>query len=133
MVDDDTERGRPGLRVRGVVLDTPDPVALAAFYVRLLGWPYVSEDPGWVVLLSPVGGAGLSFQREEQYVAPAWPAGPDDPAMMVHLDIEVDDLVAAVAWAQGCGARVASHQPQEHVRVCLDPDGHPFCLYVEER
>jgi hypothetical protein len=52
--------------------------------------------------------------------------------MQVHLDVEVDDLAAAVAWAQRCGARLADHQPQADVRVCLDPDGHPFCLYVEE-
>ncbi len=128
MVDDE---GRAALRLRGVVLDTPDPLALGAFYSRLLGWPYRSVEPGWVVLLDPAGGAGLSFQREEHYVAPVWPARPGDPAMMVHLDVEVDDLAAAVAWAQRCGARVAEHQPQGHVQVCLDPDGHPFCLYTE--
>ncbi len=122
----------PALRLRGVVLDTPDPVTLAAFYARLLGWAYRSEDPEWVVLLDPGGGAGLGFQREERYVPPVWPAGPGDVAMMVHLDVQVDDLAAAVAWARSCGARVAEHQPQEHVRVCLDPAGHPFCLYVED-
>jgi hypothetical protein len=84
------------------------------------------------MLISPDGGAGLSFQLEDPYVAPVWPAGPDDQAMQVHLDVEVDDLEAAVAWAQRCGARLADHQPQVDVRVCLDPDGHPFCLYVEE-
>jgi hypothetical protein len=25
---------------------------------------------------------------------------------------------------------VAQIQPQEDVRVMLDPDGHPFCLFV---
>lgn len=128
---DDPAAPRPPLRLRGVVLDTPDPEALGAFYARLLGWPYRSRDPEWVVLASADGGAGLSFQREDHYRSPVWPAGPDDPAMMVHLDVEVDDLPAAVAWAEACGARVAGYQPQEHVRVCLDPDGHPFCLYVE--
>ena len=123
---------RPALHLRGVVLDTPDPVALAAFYVRLLGFAYREQEPGWVVLTSPDGGAGLSFQREESYIPPVWPAGPDDVAMMVHLDVEVDDLEAALSWAQACGARVATFQPQEQVRVCLDPDGHPFCLYVGE-
>ena len=132
MVDDDAGAGRTGLRLRGVVLGTPDPVALGAFYARLLGWPYRSEHPEWVVLLDPAGGAGLSFQREPEYEPPVWPAGPDDQAMMVHLDVEVDDLAQAVAWAQECGARLARDQPQEDVRVCLDPDGHPFCLYVEE-
>jgi len=65
-------------------------------------------------------------------VAPVWPAGPGDQAMQVHLDVKVDDLAEAVAWAQRCGAQVVAHQPQAHVRVCLDPDGHPFCLYVGE-
>lgn len=132
MAEVETSMERPALRVTGVVLDTPDPVALGAFYARLLGWPYRTNDPGWVVLRDPGGGAGLSFQREDRYVLPVWPAGPDDPAMMAHLDVEVDDLDGAVAWAERCGARVAAYQPQEHVRVCLDPDGHPFCLYVEE-
>ena len=31
--------------------------------------------------------------------------------------------------AQEAGARSASYQPQEGVRVMLDPDGHPFCLF----
>ena len=122
--------GRP--RLRGVVLGTPDPVALGAFYARFLGWPHRSEHPEWVVLTSPEGGAGLSFQWEDPYEPPVWPAGTGDQAMMVHLDVEVDDLAEAVAWAERCGARVAEHQPQDDVRVCLDPDGHPFCLYVEE-
>jgi hypothetical protein len=51
--------------------------------------------------------------------------------MMAHLDIRVDDLGAAVDHAVAAGATVAGFQPQDHVRVCLDPDGHPFCLYVE--
>jgi hypothetical protein len=25
---------------------------------------------------------------------------------------------------------VADHQPQDDVRVMLDPAGHPFCLYT---
>jgi len=131
VVDDDRD-SRAALRLRGVVLGTPDPMALGAFYASLLGWAYRSEHPEWVVLLDPVGGAGLSFQREDPYVAPVWPAGPGDQAMQVHLDVEVDDVAEAVAWAQRCGARLADHQPQADVRVCLDPDGHPFCLYVEE-
>ena len=124
---------RPVLTVRGVVLDTPDPPALGAFYAELLGWTVRSEHPEWVVLADPTGGVGLHFQREEHYVAPVWPAGSGDVAMMAHLDVEVEDLDAAVRWAQRCGARVADFQPQDHVRVCLDPDGHPFCLYVEDR
>jgi hypothetical protein len=51
--------------------------------------------------------------------------------MMIHLDFEVDDLDEAVAHALAVGARLASYQPQELVRVMLDPAGHPFCLWVQ--
>lgn len=123
---------RPQLSLTGVVLDSPDPAALADFYARLLGWPYRSSEPGWVTLSSPDGGAGLSFQAEERYSPPVWPAGPGDLPMMVHLDIRVDDLAEASAWAVECGARVAEFQPQDDVSVHLDPYGHPFCLFTEE-
>ncbi len=50
--------------------------------------------------------------------------------MMIHLDIEVDDLDDGVAWAIEAGATLAEHQPQDDVRVMLDPAGHPFCLFA---
>jgi hypothetical protein len=50
--------------------------------------------------------------------------------MMLHLDIATDDLDAAVALAVVAGGRLADLQPQPHVRVVLDPHGHPFCLFV---
>jgi catechol 2,3-dioxygenase-like lactoylglutathione lyase family enzyme len=112
------------------VLGTPDPPGLARFYQRLLGWPIGSEDPTWVTLRPAGGGAGLSFQLEEEHVPPAWPAGAGDQQMQLHLDIEVDDLAAAVALATGAGATLAEFQPQDDVRVLLDPAGHPFCLWV---
>lgn len=60
---------------------------------------------------------------------PVWPAGPGDPQMSMHLDFEVDDLDAAAAHAVAAGARLAGFQPQDDVRVFLDPAGHPFCLF----
>lgn len=112
------------------VLDSVDPPALARFYQRLLGWPIGSEDPTWVTLRPEGGGAGLSFQLEPDHVAPVWPATADRPQIQAHLDIEVDDLETAVAEAVDAGARLAEFQPQELVRVLLDPAGHPFCLWV---
>jgi hypothetical protein len=50
--------------------------------------------------------------------------------MMLHLDFEVTDLDEAVARALALGAELPEHQPQEDVRVLLDPAGHPFCLYT---
>ena len=115
----------------GVVLDAPQPRALARFYQRLLAWEIVSEDDTWVQL-KPPGGArpSLSFQLEPLYRPPAWPAREDAPQMQSHLDIQVDDLEAAVAFAVAEGAKLADFQPQEGVRVLLDPVGHPFCLFL---
>jgi catechol 2,3-dioxygenase-like lactoylglutathione lyase family enzyme len=120
------------MTLTGVVLDSPDARGLATFYRRLLGWASKDDEPGWVTLIAPHGGAGLSFQTEPHYVGPTWPSEPDHQQMMLHLDIEVDDLDSAVAFAQDCGAVLADYQPQAQVRVCLDPAGHPFCLYRDD-
>ena len=120
------------MRYTAAVLDAPDARELADFYRRLLGWDVVDDSPEWVTLREPGGTARLSFQTEKLYRRPAWPAAADAQLMMAHLDIEVDDLQAELAHAVEEGAEVAQFQPQEHVRVCLDPAGHPFCLYVRE-
>jgi catechol 2,3-dioxygenase-like lactoylglutathione lyase family enzyme len=120
---------QPRLALAATVLDSPDARELAAFYERLLGWSRHNDEPDWVTLHAP-DGAGLSFQTEPAYVRPVWPAGPQDPQMMAHLDIKVDDLDAASAHAVAVGAIVADFQPQDDVRVHLDPAGHPFCLFT---
>lgn len=127
---DEAAGSRPALWA--TVLDSPDARELAAFYRRLLGWPLATDEPDWVTLRAPGGGAGLSFQTERAYVRPVWPAGPGDPRMMSHLDIVVDDLPSAVAHAVDAGAVLADFQPQDDVRVCLDPAGHPFCLFLRD-
>jgi catechol 2,3-dioxygenase-like lactoylglutathione lyase family enzyme len=118
------------MTLSGVVLDAPDARELAAFYRRLLGWEVEQDEPGWVKLRAPGGGPGLSFQTEKAYARPTWPAGPGDQQMMVHLDIAVDDLEAAGAHAVAAGATLAEYQPQDDVRVHVDPAGHPFCLFL---
>jgi catechol 2,3-dioxygenase-like lactoylglutathione lyase family enzyme len=116
----------------GVVLDAPDASALAHFYERLLGWTVYKDTPGWATIApSETAGYNLSFQTEPNYVRPVWPSEPGKPIMMLHLDFEVDDLDDAVGYAVGVGAELADVQPQEDVRVLLDPVGHPFCLYVD--
>jgi catechol 2,3-dioxygenase-like lactoylglutathione lyase family enzyme len=117
------------MTVSGVVLDSPDPQALARFYEDLLGWKRIQDEPDWVKLAGPDGGACLSFQKESGYVLPTWPAGPGDQQMQVHLDVHVDDLDEAGAHATSSGAVLAPFQPQDDVRVYLDPVGHPFCLF----
>lgn len=117
------------MRISAVVLGASDARELAQFYSRLLGWPIAVDEGDWVMLRHPEGGTGLSFQFEPHHVPPVWPAGPGDPQMMMHLDIGVEDMEKGVAWAQSVGAVLAEFQPQDGVRVMLDPAGHPFCLF----
>jgi catechol 2,3-dioxygenase-like lactoylglutathione lyase family enzyme len=121
--------GRPTFQLTATVLDAPDPRALAEFYAGLLGWPIGRDEPGWVTLRPPGGGPGLSFQREPIHARPTWPAAAGEQQMQLHLDIEVQDLESAGARAVAAGAVLAEFQPQEDVRVYLDPAGHPFCLW----
>ncbi len=123
----------PPMRVSATVLSAADANALAAFYQRLLGWVAADDQPGWVRLRHPSGAmlpAGLSFAHDPEFVAPVWPNEAGKQQMTVHLDIAVDDLGEAVSWAIECGAVLTEHQPQEQVRVMLDPAGHPFCLFL---
>ncbi|MFF0017769.1 VOC family protein [Streptomyces sp. NPDC005374] len=120
-------------RLSTVVLDARDAHELAGFYRRLLGYVVRSEEPNWVLIGPPAGteGTSLSFETEPAYVPPVWPTrDPGDQQMMLHLDIEVDDLESETARALAEGARLAEYQPQDDVCVLYDPSGHPFCLWT---
>ena len=121
---------QPRMRLSTVVLDAPDASELADFYRRLLGWGIKVDEGDWVLLERPDGGTSLSFQTEPFYVRPVWPGVEGEQLMMLHLDIEVDDLDVAGAHAVAQGAVLAEFQPQDDVRVYLDPAGHPFCLWI---
>jgi catechol 2,3-dioxygenase-like lactoylglutathione lyase family enzyme len=112
----------------GTAIEAPDPRALAAFYSKLLGWPVVHQEPGTVIIKPPQDSVYMVFQLAEDYVPPVWPPAPGQQRTMMHLDIQVADLGPAVADAVALGARVAKSQPQDNVRVLLDPAGHPFCV-----
>ena len=116
----------------GVAIEAPDPKALANFYSELLGWPVTHEEPGTAILAAPEGSIYVVFQEASGYEAPEWPPLPGKQRPMMHLDFQVDDLDSAVADAVALGATVAGHQPQQNVRVLLDPAGHPFCFCREE-
>lgn len=122
-----------GCTLTTVTLGTPDVFGLATFYSRLLGWPApLPPVEDWLALRNPEGGIGLAFQEEPTHVSPVWPQNAHDQQMQFHLEIRVDDLDEGVAHALSCGATLAGFQPQEDVRVCLDPAGHPFCLWIED-
>jgi catechol 2,3-dioxygenase-like lactoylglutathione lyase family enzyme len=111
-----------------VVLDCPDPEALATFYRRLLDWNSeldVQYDGEWVKLENPAGGVSLDFQRVADYRPPNWPS-PEQPQQF-HLDLRIADMEAGHERALALGARLLDDKP-ETFRVYADPAGHPFCL-----
>jgi predicted enzyme related to lactoylglutathione lyase len=108
------------------VLDTDDPPGLAEFYTALLGWQIEETEDDWITIGGD-SGTKIAFQLAMNHKPPTWP----DNAVpqQFHLDLSVDDLEEAAAYAESIGARRASdgdHAPDWI--VFLDPSGHPFCL-----
>lgn len=115
-------------RMRSVVLDCPDPKALAEFYRGVLGGEITSVEDDWVVLV--VDGLRLAFQLAGDYAPPTWPTR--ERPQQFHLDLTVDDVAAVEGEVLALGATRHTVQPGEAAGdtfvVYLDPAGHPFCL-----
>ncbi|GHG30112.1 VOC family protein [Streptomyces albogriseolus] len=112
-------------KVGSVVLDCPDPHALAGFYAGVVGGTPEGEGD-WVDLAVP-GGPTLAFQRAEGHVPPRWPAA--DRSQQFHLDLTVEDLDAAEKEVLALGAEPLDTEDRSRgFRVYADPAGHPFCL-----
>jgi catechol 2,3-dioxygenase-like lactoylglutathione lyase family enzyme len=111
-----------------VVLDCPDPRALAAFYAELVGGTVDADDETWVDLNRD--GQRLSFQLAVGHRPPAWP-DPQRPQQF-HLDIAVprDEMDAAEKRVLDLGAALLEGDQggTRNWRVYADPAGHPFCL-----
>lgn len=105
-----------------VIIDCPDPAALAAFYSELIGLPITYRSDDFVVIADNATTSGFAFQLAPDHRPPRWP----DPAhpQQFHLDVMVDDVAAAEPQVLALGARRAAGA--DH--VFLDPAGHPFCL-----
>ncbi|MET7295964.1 VOC family protein [Streptomyces griseoloalbus] len=112
-------------KVGAVVLDCPDPRALAGFYAGLVGGT-VEGEGDWVDLRVP-GGPVLAFQAAPGLVPPQWPAA--DHSQQFHLDLTVEDLDAAEKEVLALGAKPLDAEDRSRTfRVYADPAGHPFCL-----
>ncbi len=109
-------------RLHHMVIDCPDPVALATFYSELIDMPVTYHADDWVVIAETDTTSGIAFQRVPAHRPPRWP-NPDQP-QQVHLDVMVDDVAAAGPGVLALGARRLSGG--DHVYA--DPAGHPFCL-----
>jgi len=113
-------------RLYNVVIDCPDPSALAGFYSELLGMPVMHKREGWVVLSDDR--VRIAFQLASDLREPRWP-DPERPQQM-HLDVMVDDIDRAEAQAIALGAKRLPGDGEDF-RVFEDPAGHPFCLVFE--
>jgi catechol 2,3-dioxygenase-like lactoylglutathione lyase family enzyme len=118
----------PLARMRSVVLDCPDPRALAEFYRGVMGGEVTFAEDDWVVLA--VEGLRVAFQLADEFAPPTWPTG--ERPQQFHLDLTVEDVDAVEALVLELGATKHAVQPGETAgdpfRVYLDPAGHPFCL-----
>ena len=101
--------------------DTEQQARLQRFYAEALGGEVVTGSVRARGLL-------LVFDVVADHRPPTWPSG-ETPKQM-HFEWMVDDLDAAVVTMQDLGASLAEHQDpgEPHLRVLLDPAGHPFCL-----
>lgn len=125
MSDPYATMARMNRQVHGIVIDCPDPDALATFYQDLTGMIRVDDEARWVVIGDSPDRPGLAFQKIDNFRAPTWPA-PEVPQQF-HLDIKVDNIESAEADALRLGA---TRLPGggDNFRVFADPVGHPFCL-----
>ena len=131
-------------RLVQVVLDSTDPRRAAEFWRRLMGLVYREGDeqppPGeddvrgrdWLCLRQQDGTPLLAFQQVEELAAPTWPD--QRVPQQLHLDLAVSDVAELDAVHQtvlelGGALRLdRSDDPEEPLRVFVDPDGHPFCV-----
>ena len=107
-------------RLHHLIVDCPEPAALARFYSALLGQPVTYESDDFVVVSEDDTTSGLAFQLAADHRPPTWP----DPAVpqQMHLDVMVESVADATPHVLSLGA------VQLAEGVFADPAGHPFCL-----
>ena len=108
-----------------VVIDCPDPDALAGFYRQVVGGEILDSDGHWTTLATPRG--RVSFQRVDDYSPPLWPT--QQHPQQIHLDVMVTNLDESEPLVLALGATLLEGSPKPiGFRIYADPAGHPFCL-----
>ena len=89
-------------RLHHVIVDCPDPAALASFYSTLLNQPitFVSDD--FAVVAANETTSGIAFQRVRNHRAPTWPD--NNVPQQLHLDIMVESVADATPQVLALGA-----------------------------
>jgi hypothetical protein len=110
--------------VAAIVLDTPDPAALAPFWSEAAGWAIVGQGDDHAALARPDGlGPRLELIRV---------GDPKVAKNRVHIDVApyaADAQAAEVTRLRGLGASpVDIGQGEQTWIVLADPDGNEFCV-----
>ncbi|MFG2501313.1 VOC family protein [Streptomyces sp. NPDC048441] len=112
-----------------VVLDCPDPLALATFYAAVIGGTPKDDGEGWVDLEGQGGGTPLAFQAAPDHVPPQWPSAAHSQQFHLDLDVAQAEMDAVEKEVLALGATVLDAADRARsFRVYADPAGHPFCL-----
>jgi predicted enzyme related to lactoylglutathione lyase len=106
-------------RVASIVMDTPDPAALAPFWAAATGWEVVRAEPGFASLRAPDGrGPWLELLRTNDVKV---------GKNRVHLDVRRADGLLDRLLALGA-AHVDVGQGDVPWVVLEDPQGNEFCI-----
>ena len=109
-------------RLAAITVDCLDPHGLAAFWSALLGGELSEPLPGWRRVTLPDGAPAITLQPVPE---------PKAGKTRIHLDVVVDDMVAAVEEIIARGGRWTGERhdyPEGTVLVMADPEGNEFCL-----
>jgi hypothetical protein len=111
-----------------IVFDAADLHAESAFWARILDG-HVFEDDRFHCVFDASGEWRIGVQLAPNHIPPEWP---DGVPQQVHLDLHVEDPLAAHDEAMDLGARLLQPAPdldaEEGHQVYADPAGHPFCI-----
>lgn len=117
-----------------VVFDCKDPMALAQFYCKLLGWKIGLVHEQIIIIGSKDSNVDIGFQANENYIPPVWPEIEGKQQQMLHLDFAIPQskLQQWIDYVIELGGRKSEFQYAENgdSTVMFDPEGHPFCLDV---
>ena len=108
-------------RFPSIVIDCPDPAALAAFYGAMLDWK-IEISPGHADVRAEYGDC-ISFQQVEGYTPPIWP-GQDVPQQM-HLDVIVNTSTPPRRRCSISARRSTSISPAHPSGSSSTPTGTP--------
>ena len=109
-------------RLAAITVDCLDPCGLAAFWSALLGGEVSEPLPGWRRVAVPDGAPAITLQPVPE---------PKTGKTRIHLDVVVDDMVAAVEEIIALGGRWTGERhdyPEGTVLVMADPQGNEFCI-----